>query len=120
MQAIFYLFFSLLLIWDATIFLLLVASPFFSNRLRRRNHLPDILLLIPAHNEEMVIGHTLSSLKDCPARVVVIADHCTDRTLDIVKEQASRHLFSTRVPTRPSPRHSRLRFSTTKTSTGDI
>ncbi len=85
MQAIFYLFFSLLLIWDATIFLLLVASPFFSNRLRRRNHLPDILLLIPAHNEEMVIGHTLSSLKDCPARVVVIADHCTDRTLDIVK-----------------------------------
>ena len=50
---------------------------------------PRILVLIPAHNESAVIGHTLTTLKPQlrPGdRVVVIADNCTDRTAEIARE----------------------------------
>jgi cellulose synthase/poly-beta-1,6-N-acetylglucosamine synthase-like glycosyltransferase len=45
-------------------------------------------VLVPAHDEEKVIGDTLESLAsaDYPAdrfRVFVVADHCTDRTVEI-------------------------------------
>jgi cellulose synthase/poly-beta-1,6-N-acetylglucosamine synthase-like glycosyltransferase len=47
-------------------------------------------VLIPAHNEEPVIGGTLDALAalDYPSdryRVHVIADHCTDRTVEIAR-----------------------------------
>jgi cellulose synthase/poly-beta-1,6-N-acetylglucosamine synthase-like glycosyltransferase len=47
-------------------------------------------VLVPAHNEEPVIGATLDALAalDYPAeryRVHVIADHCTDGTVDIAR-----------------------------------
>ena len=53
--------------------------------------LPFLCVVIPAHNEEMVIAATLKSLQaqnypsHCYA-VVVIADNCTDRTAAIVRE----------------------------------
>lgn len=47
-------------------------------------------LLIPAHNEEKLIGKTLASLKELttPAKIFVIADRCTDQTA-VISEQAS-------------------------------
>ncbi|MEI6431636.1 MAG: glycosyltransferase family 2 protein [bacterium] len=47
-------------------------------------------IVIPAHNEEMVIGATLNSLKALDYRadrfhIVVIADNCTDATISIVR-----------------------------------
>jgi 1,2-diacylglycerol 3-beta-glucosyltransferase len=47
-------------------------------------------VLVPAHDEEPVIGATLEALNalDYPAgrdRVHVIADHCTDRTVEIAR-----------------------------------
>ncbi|HEY2578593.1 MAG TPA: glycosyltransferase family 2 protein [Streptosporangiaceae bacterium] len=45
-----------------------------------------MLVLIPAHNEEMTIGKTLNALLTqtrVPDRIVVIADNCTDRTEQI-------------------------------------
>ncbi len=47
-------------------------------------------VLVPAHNEEPVIGATLRALAalDYPAdryRVHVIADHCTDRTVELAR-----------------------------------
>jgi len=45
-------------------------------------------VLIPAHNEELVIQTTLKSLFDAsisPEQILVIADNCSDNTADIVK-----------------------------------
>ena len=52
------------------------------------------IILIPAHNEEQVLGKTIAALKnlDYPQdryRVVVIADNCTDETARIARESGS-------------------------------
>ncbi|WP_217702488.1 glycosyltransferase [Nocardioides guangzhouensis] len=47
-------------------------------------------VLIPAHNEEAVLGRTLDSLDEqtrTPDRVVLVADNCTDRTEEIARER---------------------------------
>jgi 1,2-diacylglycerol 3-beta-glucosyltransferase len=49
-------------------------------------------ILVPAHNEEAVIGRTLDSFRhlDYPAdqfQVHVVADNCTDRTDDVVRRR---------------------------------
>ena len=48
-----------------------------------------ITVLIPAHNEEGCIAETLSSLlaqEPPPARIVVVADNCTDGTVRLARE----------------------------------
>lgn len=48
-----------------------------------------LTVLIPAHDEEAVVGSTLRSLGQQsvqPDRVVVIADNCTDRTPEIARD----------------------------------
>ena len=48
-----------------------------------------ITVLIPAHNEEACISETLASLLSQslpPARVVVVADNCTDATVRLARE----------------------------------
>jgi 1,2-diacylglycerol 3-beta-glucosyltransferase len=52
------------------------------------------LVLIPAHDEELLIGDTLASLEqlDYPPRlfeVHVVADHCTDDTAKVVRRHAA-------------------------------
>jgi len=52
---------------------------------------PIFIILIPAHNEEQVLGKTLAALKklDYPQdryQVVVIADNCTDETARVARE----------------------------------
>jgi len=55
------------------------------------------LVLIPAHNEEAVIGRVLASLsrvdydRDC-FEVCVVADNCTDRTAGIARQHHARVL----------------------------
>jgi poly-beta-1,6-N-acetyl-D-glucosamine synthase len=47
-----------------------------------------ITVLIPAHDEEGCISETLASLKaqsHPPERIVVVADNCTDRTVDLAR-----------------------------------
>lgn len=47
-----------------------------------------VTVLIPAHNEEGCLGHTIASLRQQtrqPDRVVVVADNCTDRTVEIAR-----------------------------------
>ncbi|MPZ52031.1 MAG: glycosyltransferase [Acidimicrobiia bacterium] len=49
-----------------------------------------VTVLVPAHNEEELIGQTLMSLRHQtqPAdRVIVIADNCTDRTVEVALHQ---------------------------------
>lgn len=48
-----------------------------------------IVALIPAHNEEMLILESVQGLLDqtyCPDEIVVIADNCTDRTVEEVEQ----------------------------------
>jgi cellulose synthase/poly-beta-1,6-N-acetylglucosamine synthase-like glycosyltransferase len=47
---------------------------------------PKVAVLVPAHNEELVIGSTLLDIKSQlknEHRLVVIADNCSDRTAEI-------------------------------------
>ena len=54
---------------------------------------PSLLILIPAHNEERLILYTLRSIRESAAKwegqlkIVVGADSCTDRTMEIVKNE---------------------------------
>jgi biofilm PGA synthesis N-glycosyltransferase PgaC len=48
-----------------------------------------ITVLVPAHNEEALLPITLAALQEQtrpPDRVVVVADNCTDRTVEIAEE----------------------------------
>jgi hypothetical protein len=47
-----------------------------------------VTVLVPAHNEEAVLARTLDSLATQtrpPDRIVVVADNCTDQTVDIAR-----------------------------------
>jgi cellulose synthase/poly-beta-1,6-N-acetylglucosamine synthase-like glycosyltransferase len=49
-----------------------------------------VTVLIPAHNEEELVGATIDSLMKqsrAPERVIVIADNCNDRTVEIARER---------------------------------
>jgi cellulose synthase/poly-beta-1,6-N-acetylglucosamine synthase-like glycosyltransferase len=49
-----------------------------------------ITVVVPAHNEEDVIGATLDELLSQsrkPDHVIVVADNCTDRTIEIARER---------------------------------
>ncbi len=56
------------------------------------------IILIPAHNEEVVLGNTIESLKklDYPQdkyQVIVVADNCTDETARIAREHGAECLI---------------------------
>jgi poly-beta-1,6-N-acetyl-D-glucosamine synthase len=62
--------------------------------LHRMQHRPPktkiakVVVVVPAHNEEASIGRTLHALLQQsrrPDRIVVVADNCTDRTVDVVR-----------------------------------
>jgi cellulose synthase/poly-beta-1,6-N-acetylglucosamine synthase-like glycosyltransferase len=62
-----------------------VALPRPRNRLALPEVLPEIVVVVPAHNEQDYIQRTVASLKAAardygPARVLVVADNCDDRT----------------------------------------
>jgi poly-beta-1,6-N-acetyl-D-glucosamine synthase len=42
-----------------------------------------VVALIPAHNEELTIVAAIESVQDQVDRVIVIADNCTDRTVEV-------------------------------------
>lgn len=57
--------------------------------IRVRGEKIDITVLVPAHNEEETIGETIESLlaqTRLPDRIVIIANGCTDLTVDVAKK----------------------------------
>ena len=51
-----------------------------------------VTTLVPAHNEEATIHETLVAMKSQtrkPDRVIVVADNCTDRTIEIAKSHGA-------------------------------
>lgn len=68
--------------------------------------LPTVTVLIPAHNEAVVIRRTLQSMvrlnypKDL-LQIIVINDNSTDKTGKIAREFAEKHMFIQVVDTKP-------------------
>lgn len=52
------------------------------NTLKNRSEFP-LAIVVPAYNEEKGILETLTSLKKLDRPIFVIADHCTDKTVEI-------------------------------------
>lgn len=88
---------ALVLIWPAAV----VGLEVWLALAGRRLHLPsdigehdsgapgEIAVLIPAHNEEAVLGQTLATLVPTlppGARLVVVADNCQDQTAEIARK----------------------------------
>ncbi|MBV9080173.1 MAG: glycosyltransferase family 2 protein [Elusimicrobia bacterium] len=97
---------TVLLIWGMLVyqFVLCVAGYLYSREAAverqqidsKRVELPGISILIPAHNEEMVIEHTVDSLfsLDYPKDkldVLIVNDASTDRTKEILDELALKY-----------------------------
>ena len=89
------------IIWLITIFYLyqLVISLFSFVKLKEKPYVVNkqhkFIIILPAHNEEAVIGNLISSLKelDYPKDlydIAVIVDNCTDNTEKIAKEMGAK------------------------------
>lgn len=65
------------------------------------------LFIVPAHNEESVIGPTIESLVNQNYNpdlfdIVIIADNCTDKTVEIIESYERAHAFiNTSAPDEP-------------------
>lgn len=71
-----------------------VLGMFFTRKFKTTKNLHKYAILIPARNEEKVIGNLLDSIKnqDYPSeylQVFVIADNCTDSTARIAREKGA-------------------------------
>lgn len=74
-----------------------------------RDSRPRLLFLVPAHNEESVIASCVESLDrmtypDEEFGVIVVADNCTDRTAEIVRELGTECLERWNPEERGKPR----------------
>lgn len=68
----------------------------------------NFYIIIPAHNEEDYISKTLESLVEqtlLPKKVVVINDHSSDNTQNIVEDYASKHPWISLVNSKSSDKH---------------
>ncbi len=68
----------------------------------------DIYIIIPAHNEERYISHTLESLVSqtlLPKKIVVVNDNSTDDTEDIINNFRNNYNFITQVKINSSQDH---------------
>ncbi|WP_410768122.1 glycosyltransferase family 2 protein [Fontibacillus sp. BL9] len=96
----FFLIFSVISIWIAVLEAIVIMAGaikfiFRQNRSpltipKNMEHYPTVSVLVPAHNEEIVIASTVEHILQLnyPAekvQVIVIADNCTDRTAENLK-----------------------------------
>ena len=86
-----------------------------SEMARKDGELPKVSVLIPAHNEEVVIRQTLKAMvnlyypKD-RLEIIVVNDNSSDRTGDIVNEFSRQYDFIKMVITKPrTPEKENLR-----------
>jgi cellulose synthase/poly-beta-1,6-N-acetylglucosamine synthase-like glycosyltransferase len=50
---------------------------------------PKVVVVVPAHNEQLVLANTLTQLQPllmAGDRLIVVADNCTDRTVEIARD----------------------------------
>jgi biofilm PGA synthesis N-glycosyltransferase PgaC len=59
----------------------------------RKQKTAKVVVVVPAHNEERSIAHTIQALLQQtrrPDRVVVVADNCTDKTVEVARRFGNR------------------------------
>lgn len=113
-NALFYL--SLSVIWIMLLYHMFLMQGGYFHYLRYRRPIPEweknqhplpkVSVLIPAHNEEVVIERTIKAMLrlDYPKdklEIVVINDNSTDRTGEIADEYASKYPYLKVVHTKP-------------------
>lgn len=92
MFSIFLLFILFILFWQ---FLFIIFAPIKPKVFKTNDNYARFAIIIPAHNEEVVIGDTIDYLLnklDYPKDkydVFVCADNCTDKTYEIAKKQGA-------------------------------
>lgn len=67
-----------------------------------------ILIIIPAHNEEIFIEKCINSLLEqhrLPAQIVIVNDNSTDKTEEIIDNYSRKHPIITKVNTTSSKEH---------------
>lgn len=77
------------LVADIYLLFLTLSAIFYRHRQRQVEYLPRMAVLIPAHNEEVLITKCLDSLAklDYPNfRVYIVADNCNDRTIELATQ----------------------------------
>ncbi len=84
----------MLLIPVATLFIECIAAVLFrkSTAKTHTGHRPTVAVLVPAHNEELVLANTLQTLIPQltePDRLIVIADNCDDNTASVAREMGA-------------------------------
>ena len=57
----------------------------------------NICVVIPAYNEELLIGQTIASVPDYIFRIYVVDDASTDRTPEIIREYAEKDIRVTHI-----------------------
>jgi len=69
--------------------------------------MPEISIIIPAHNEEKLISKTLSSIRDSSSKnyeIIVVCDSCSDNTFKISKKYAKK-VFNVNFKNTPRSRN---------------
>jgi hypothetical protein len=66
-------------------------------------HLPSFAVLIPAHNEEALLGYLLASLalQTYPRKrysIIVVADNCDDRTTEVARAAGGTRVYQRLAP----------------------
>lgn len=87
-----------------------------AKRIRERFPQKKFLLMIPAHNEEKVIGNIVENLQnlDYPRHlydILVIADNCTDHTAAIVRRHGAVVLEHTSQPDEPKGKPHAIKYT---------
>lgn len=68
----------------------------------------NIYVVIPVHNEQDTIGLTLESIinqSQPPQKLVVVADNCTDNTVEIVSKYTAQYNWTTALDVKSSNEH---------------
>lgn len=90
----------------------------FTKPKKQKEHKPSkrFLILIPAHNEENVVGSLVKNLNklDYPRKlydITVIADNCTDKTAKIARELGANVIEHTSSPDEPKGKPYGIRYA---------
>ncbi|MGP4042128.1 glycosyltransferase family 2 protein [Gracilibacillus sp. D59] len=115
-MADFFVYFSWFLIWTMLVYHMFLMQGGYLHSMRYRKEekelqkmklpFPRVSILIPAHNEEVVIGNTLEAMSNLtyPAEcleVIVINDNSNDQTGEIAERYAQKYAFIKVINTKP-------------------
>jgi cellulose synthase/poly-beta-1,6-N-acetylglucosamine synthase-like glycosyltransferase len=112
MYAVIFFSMFLALFW---LFALYLSEPLLHSIVKKK-FLPSVSIIIPAYNEEKYIGATLKSILalDYPKgklEIIVVANACTDKTVEIVRKFKQVRLIETPLPGKARAQNLGLKYA---------